>query len=66
MSNPKYTHFYGSNPVVFVPAGIDLSEYKEVSSVGDQYAKFIHLETGKILDCAEVHARFVEELEKPE
>jgi hypothetical protein len=64
MSNPKHQYrwecvYRSDGPTIFLPAGIDRSNWHEVSTIGAQYAKFITAD-GQTIDCAK-YARQAEQ-----
>jgi hypothetical protein len=46
-------------PKTCFPSGMDTSSLKEVSCVGDIWAKFINTRTGEEFDCGEYYRRAI-------
>ena len=59
---PLFTVNYGERPPTCFPSNTDMGELRNISTLTDQWAKFINTRTGEIVDCAE-YARLAQAAE---
>ena len=63
-NNPKWeTESRGMmQPKTFFPFGYDRSDLQEISAYGKEFAKFVNLRTGELIDCEDFYNQYKEEL----
>lgn len=66
MSSPRWeTEVRGMmEPKIFFPCGYDRSDLQEMSAYGEEFAKFVNLRTGDLIDCEDFYKQYLEELKK--
>ncbi len=64
MSNPKWeTEVRGTmEPKIFLPCGYDKSDLQEISAWGEEFAKFLNVKTGELIDCEDFYKKYLEEI----
>ena len=66
MKNNSYrweTEVHGlMEPKIIFPYGYDRSDLQEMSAYGEEFAKFLNIKTGELIDCEDFYKQYLEEL----